>query len=293
MIVKKTHTDDNYAIFTDVADNIGYEFTTKKAPRIYCKNPNDGTFLLDENNEKIVLSDFPAIEKRFKHFVFDNNISGLESEDSDVEYDFIYSNDVMSNDLHMIRAETNTKKYKEFVNNCRLHNWVTLSSYSDEVEVTNAKTIEINNSNTYKYVEIGGLERGNYVLDNVLHGWDLPNRAKQSAEKYDIFVGKLQGCSNKFCMVLNDNTSDIVFTNGCYRVRISNERVRLSFYRFLYTKEYRYQMESLSTGSLLLDIKPDEFVNKIYFPLLSDEDLQKMREFIDQQEVFVNYRNEF
>lgn len=294
LIVKKTHTNENYSIFTDVAETIGYEYNVKKAPRIYQKNPDDGSFILDENNEKIILSDFPCIAKRFRQFVFDNGISGFESEDSGTEYDFLYSKTVIDDtEMHLIRAETNTKKYKEFVQECVKHKWVTLFDFKDDVKVTNAKSITIEKGKMYKYIEISGLEHGNYVLDTLLRGWDLPNRAKQSAQKYDIFVGKLQGCSNKFCMVLNNDTSDLVFTNGCYRVRINDEKVRLSFYRFLFTQEYRFQMESLSTGSLLLDIKPDDFVNKIYFPLLNDEELAGMKDFIKQQEMFINYRNVF
>lgn len=293
LIVRKAHTDDNYQIFTDVAETIGYEYNTKKTARLYEKNPDDGSFMLDSNNEKIILSDFPKITKRFMHFAFDNNLSGFEMEENDSEYEVLNSTEVIADELHLIRAETNTKAFKEFEKQCKEHNWVTLKNFEEHVEVSNSKSIEIDKSKKYIYVEISALERGNYVTDCSLMGWDLPNRAKQGSNKYDIFVGKLQGCSNKFCMVLNNDTSNLVFTNGCYRVRIDDEKVRLSFYRFLFTKEYRYQMESLSTGSLLLDIKPDDFLGRIYFPLLTDEEVQHMKEFINQQESFVNYRNVF
>lgn len=293
LIVKKCTPSLNYPIFTDVALNIGYDFNSKKADRIYVKNSDDGSFMLDENNEKIVKSDFPIIASRFKKFAFDNNIAGFEAEDNGCSYETIYSKNVEENSIKLIRAETNTKEYKDFIDKCKNYGWVTLNDYNSFVELSNQKSIEISKDKEYRYIEISSLERGNYITENILMGWDLPNRAKQGAKKYDIFVGKLQGCSNKFCMVLNDSTDNLIFTNGCYRIRIKDEKIRLSFYRFLFTKEYRFQMESLSTGSLLLDIKPNDFLEKIYFPILTDVEIEKMKSFVEQQESFINYRNIF
>lgn len=92
-------------------------------------------------------------------------------------------------------------------------------------------------------------------------------------------------------MILNDNYEDIVVTNGCYRIRIEDENVRLSFYKFLFSKEYKLQMESLTTGSIMLDIKKDDIQNNLYFPMLDNNELKTMKEFIKQQEFFVKLRN--
>jgi len=43
---------------------------------------------------------------------------------------------------------------------------------------------------------------------------ELPNRAKQSVKKYDILISKLAGSLDKFAMILQDNTDNIVATNG-------------------------------------------------------------------------------
>jgi restriction endonuclease S subunit len=119
----------------------------------------------------------------------------------------------------------------------------------------------------------------------------LPNRAKQSVQKYDICISKLKGSLDKFCMILNDNTDDIVLTNGCYKITIGDEKERLSFYKFLFSKDYKIQMSSLATGSIMLDVKDNDLKEKLVFNILEDAELQEMREFIKQQEFFIKLRN--
>ena len=85
-------------------------------------------------------------------------------------------------------------------------------------------------------------------------GWQLPNRAKIKLEKYDILIAKIRGCFSKFCMILEDNKY-LVATNGFYRIRIKNEVDRLNFYSFLFTDNYKKQMECLSTGTLISDVQ--------------------------------------
>jgi len=92
-------------------------------------------------------------------------------------------------------------------------------------------------------------------------------------------------------MILNDNVDDIVLTNGCYKISIEDEKTRLSFYKFLFSKEYLIQMSCLATGSIMLDVKEDDLRNSMVFPLLNAQELEEMRGFIKQQEFLIKLRN--
>ena len=52
-----------------------------------------------------------------------------------------------------------------------------------------------------------------YKKDNILMGWELPNRAKIGLKKYDILISKIRGCFSKFCIIL-ENNKYLVATNG-------------------------------------------------------------------------------
>jgi hypothetical protein len=43
----------------------------------------------------------------------------------------------------------------------------------------------------------------------------------------------------------------------------------------------------------MLDIKVDDIKNNLYFPILEEQELNKMKDFIKNQEFFINLRNNF
>ena len=61
-----------------------------------------------------------------------------------------------------------------------------------------------------------------------------------------------------------------------------------NFYKFLFSQEYKIQMEALATGRIMFDVKKYDLKNNIYFPLLNDAELDDMKEFVKQQEYFGN-----
>lgn len=67
----------------------------------------------------------------------------------------------------------------------------------------------------------------------------------------------LLGSRDKFFMMLEDKTDNIVVTNGLYRVRITNERIRLSFFAFLFSKSFESQFEAFATGHIQTNTVPE------------------------------------
>lgn len=288
LILKKEKLNNNYNIFTAVAENIGFNYKAKKLEKLY-KKDSFGEYLLDNDNKKIPLSDFDDISKQFKQFIYDNNIAGFNRKNNNIKYDYICLNDIKENNL-IINPETNTDKYKNIVNSIKSQKYTTLSN----CDITNKKDfINIIRDQVYNYIDISNLETGGYALNNKLYGWNLPDRAKLKAEKHDIFISKLKGSSDKFCMILHDDVNKTIVTNGTYRIRIDDEIKRLSFYKFLFSNAYKIQMESLAIGSIMADIKEKDLRDNLYFPILSDEELEEMKSFVKHQEVFVKLKNSF
>ena len=285
LIVRKENINKNYKFFTAVAENIGFDYKAKDLKKLYQKDKTNGNFILDKNNKKISLTDLNNIAERFRKFINDTNISGFEKENSNLIYDYITYDDY-NKDL-ILRPETNTKLYIDTINKIKNTNYATLK----DAKITNKNSLEKDLSKEYSYIDISNIEKGNYLLNNRLLGWELPNRAKQSVNKYDICISKLKGSLEKFCMILNDNTDNIVLTNGCYKITINDEKTRLSFYKFLFSNDYITQMSCLATGSIMLDVKDNDLKEKIVFPLLNEKELTEMQEFLKQQEFFIKLRN--
>ena len=275
-----------YNIFTDVAINIGFNYKSKKLEKIYKKNYNNGHYLLDDNNNKIILSDLDDIAKKFKNFAFDNSLVGFEKEKNNASYNYIPYNKIKSEDF-VIRPEMNIPSYLDIVKQIKSKDFYTLN----DCIVTNKKSInKIDNASIYSYIDITNMSNGDYSLNNKLYGWDLPNRAKLSAKKNDIFISKLKGSIDKFCMILHDETINTIITNGCYKISISDEAKRLSFYKFLFSNQYLIQMEALATGSIMLDVKEKDIKTMLFFPKLSRKELDEMKELVKYQEKFIKLK---
>ncbi len=254
--------------------------------KIYKKNYNNGHYLLDDNNNKIILSDLDDIAKKFKNFAFDNSLVGFEKEKNNASYNYIPYNKIKSEDF-VIRPEMNIPSYLDIVKQIKSKDFYTLN----DCIVTNKKSInKIDNASIYSYIDITNMSNGDYSLNNKLYGWDLPNRAKLSAKKNDIFISKLKGSIDKFCMILHDETINTIITNGCYKISISDEAKRLSFYKFLFSNQYLIQMEALATGSIMLDVKEKDIKTMLFFPKLSRKELDEMKELVKYQEKFIKLK---
>ncbi|MDA3053791.1 MULTISPECIES: HsdM family class I SAM-dependent methyltransferase [unclassified Campylobacter] len=281
LVVKKEKMENDYRIFTAVANDVGFDFHKKTLDRLYQRDENNGTEILDTDNNKIPLSDFPLILQKFKQFIFDNNISGFEKENTNMDYAYITRNNFLKNLI--LRAESNEFEYISTINKIKSQDYFTLLAD----EITNKKEVKKISHDDYIYLDIGNIGYGSYRLDNILKGWQLPNRAAMNLQKYDICISKLKGSLESFAMILHDNAENFILTNGCYRIRIDDEVKRLSFYGFLFSQDYLIQMKALATGSIMLDVKENDLCD-IVFPKLSDYKLHAIKNYINSSREFIN-----
>jgi type I restriction enzyme M protein len=297
LIVKKEKVKGDYKIFTAVANKIGFDHKAKKIPPLFLRDKKTGDFLLDSENQKIPDDDLLLIEKQFKKFVCDNNIEGFESEDNNLNYSFTTKNTILNDKNLILCAKRSNIKYLNLLKQIKKEDYVTLLDLN--ADVSNSLSFSKNKEKQYIYLDTRELFTGYYKKRNYLMGWELPNRAKQSLNKYDILIAKTRGCFDKFCIILEDR-DDLVATNGFWRIRIENEKQRLNFYHYLHTKEYKEQMEALATGTILADVKEDDLKEKLLIPTNNlENNYQKMKKFIEVQEELIkddedvnNYQSE-
>lgn len=261
LIFQKTITSINYRIFSGVANKIGFEQTRKNTPPIY-KMTDDGDFIL-KDNRKVIYNDLINIANEFKQFAYDEGLLGFEKEDSNTEYSSFHKEKIESDKNKIISARRTHKNYTDIINTIKKTDFKTLSKIN--ADVSNKKDCHIQKDKNYIYLDTGELFNGQYRRANVLKGWELPNRAKLSVQKNDILISKTKGCFNKFCMIVEESPN-IIATNGFYRVRIKDENERLNFFSFCFTKNYIVQMEALTTGTVLADIKVWDLKDNLYIP---------------------------
>lgn len=270
LFFKKEKIKGDYKIFIDVTNKIGFNPTRKNQPKIFKRDEN-GDFLLDENNNKIIDNDLIIIQDKFKRFCFDNNIHGMERENLNIDYCFTNLKTFLKDDQLILCPKRYSHPYQSLISTLKRNAYATLKDINGVVENSPKGRVVKKLSKQYIYLETKDLFNGMYKKDNILMGWELPNRAKIGLKKYDILISKIRGCFSKFCMIL-ENNKYLIATNGFYRIRIENEVDRLNFYSFLFTDNYKKQMECLSTGTILADVKKDDVLNKLYFNVHKKEE---------------------
>lgn len=285
----------DYKIFMATVNNLGFDYNSKNLSPLFMRDQNNGEYILDNNNQRISLNDFPSITEKFKSFVYDfcninNRLNKIENESQKVHYNYVLKSRLFDEDENknlIINPELFEEKYLKCIEKIQKNKFSNLKNFDISNKKENDFAIE--KSALYTYIDISNLSHGDYSTKNKLRGWELPNRAKVSIQENDIIISKLKGSFEKFAMIINtNNTENLIATNGCFRIRINDENIRLSFYHFLFTNDFLIQAEALATGSIMLDLKLEDIKNKIYFPILENDELAKMKTFVEVQKQMKN-----
>jgi type I restriction enzyme M protein len=285
LIVQKIKTQKDYEIFVGQAKRIGFDFKKSSTPRIYKRDPLSGLQLLDGNAEPIPDNDLESLAEQFKAFAQRNKVTQLnqhiEPSNSGLSYQSVRKSEILEDPNLVISPKRYSKSYIEVIDRLGKEGFQTLGQVGAEISIT--ENLVVNDTEEYIYLDIGEIGLGTYKTDNILRGWELPGRARQRVSQGDILVARLSGSSSKFCMITSSHTN-LIATNGLFRVRIEDERERLKFYHFLYSREMQVQIEALSTGSIMEDIKLEDFRTRVIYPSkLSNSTLSKMQKLVDLQ----------
>jgi len=284
IFIQKGTSPDNYDIFMGVADHIGFDVTKRNTPPLIKRKEEDGTFLMDENNQEMIENDLLDIEQAILCFTKDEGISGFKSPDKQVSYDVASKQDIENIRCINPKIYANVTGYKNTVKKIRKKKYFRLGE--EGVSVGNDDRLKHEPSLMYDYIQTRDACRDNVIHISKLRGWELPNRARQKISKDDIFVVKMENSASGFFYAFSIY-DEMLASNGFYKVKIEDAAHRLSFYRFLFCEEYTTQMNALATGSIMGDVKKHHLLNLLYIPLLDDNQLKQIRAYMEAKESFL------
>lgn len=269
---------EEYDIAVQVIDRVGWSTGDKKAAPTFRRDTADGTFVLDENSEMILDSDFGAV------------LSGIRLSDASQDFPWLTANapadeqhadrawsvssKVITDDpLFTMDAKRLNQKYLEVVaairgvEHARLGD---LAEFVDEGVGADGEPLAISKSSDYRYVELQSVESGSYRSET-LKGWQLPARARHGASPGDFFVGAVWGSVRKW-MLVGQGSDDLLVTNGMHRLRLKPEHAErvVDLVAAFSTEAYRVQMRARARGSDgLAEVSADD-VADVLIPLVTD-----------------------
>lgn len=289
LFVKKGKPKSSYSILMCQAKTIGFDFKKQDTPPIYKLAESSGEPLKDSAGDPIPNNDLVEISEKFKSFAKAERISGLNSTGSTYEFETVRSSEVLASHDAILSPKRYSAEY--LLLRKKLSEIETFTLASIGAVISNSSTFTRISNQRYIYLDIGQIGRCTYGLDNEMRGWELPDRAKQKVNNGDILVSRLAGSANKFCLI-NTGHDNLIATNGLWRIRVEDEETRLAILHFMFSKDYQIQIDALATGSIMEDIKEDDFTNKVLFPKVVDSNsLQQLSEYLEIQAKFLQSLN--
>jgi type I restriction enzyme M protein len=287
----RTSADDSsYEFAVEIIDRVGWSTGDKKALPTYKRDSLDGTFLLDEENNFVLDSEFSTTLDRLRtsdaaaHNAWFNEGLSIDSGSSPGWSVGISS---IVNDPHVT---LDPKRLSEKFSQIRARIMESphfrlgdVMQFLPERFSYEGKPQKIQASNMYRYVEIQDVETAGYGWRS-LRGWELPQRARHFAEAGDFYIGSIRNSVKKWFMV-GDNAENLVVTNGMHRMRLKagKEASLIDIVVGLSSEAYRVQMRGLARGADgLAEIAVEDAMN-IVLPTIEDDFARaSLKPFVDQ-----------
>ena len=268
---------DDYQFAVELIEKVGWDAGNKKAAPIYKRDPEDGSFIIDEDGSPVLDCDFGGAINRILSSDAANCFSWLSKgkridpavDGWSVSIKYIYSDPDLTMDPKRFG-----RKVVELRNKLKNKPHILLGDIVDFIpEKQNAygKKVSVQKSGIYQYVEIQDIGFGDFHCKE-MRGWELPSRAKHFASAGDIYIGAIWGSAIKWCYI-PEGADNIVVTNGCFRCRVKDgmKKYTPDLLAYLNSEGWGVQMRAFSRGSDgLAEICEDDAKNVI-IPLLTDD----------------------
>lgn len=251
----KNLVSEDYEFFVELIENLGWEAGNKKAATLYQRSVEDGSFIVDDNGEFIVDSDFKKSIERIRSSnaadYFDWLTDGQDIVDSEDSWSISISEVIDDPDLTL-----DPKRYCKKVFGLRQEllkgDHFLLGDVVDFVAErtnSNGKPVKALSSVEYSYTEIADIGYGDFN-SRKMRGWELPSRGRHFTENGDIYFGSIWGSVAKWCYV-GEGYKNHVVTNGCHRCRIKHgkEKYLTDLIAYMNTEGWATQLRSLARGS--------------------------------------------
>jgi type I restriction enzyme M protein len=271
---------ENYSFAVEMIENVGWDAGNKKAAPIYKRNIEDGSFIINDEGDLIIDSDFDDAVGKIRvsnaSKDFDWLVEGLVNTKNKNGWSINIKEVINDPDL-TLDPKRYCRKVKDLRQSLQSMPHFTLGELVDflpEKFDSIGKSVKSKLSNNYKYVEIQNIGYGEYNFEE-LKGWQLPSRARHFAEEGDLYFGSIWGSVAKWCYV-GKGMDEIVVTNGCHRcrVKIGMENNLLDLIAYMNTEGWATQMRSFARGSDGLAEVSIEDAKKVIIPKIEKQTLR-------------------
>ena len=241
---------ETHPFYTGIVESVGWSVGDKRAVRIYKRHPETGAYITDENNELVPDQDFDRVlldiqsQRMISTFQWIGQQSApAVSAPSGWSVDF---REVTKRRDLSLDPKRWSQRYAEVRASVSDVEHIVLGEI---VELVAEEGVPDAPSEVFQYVEIQDVSDG-LATPNNRRGWELPSRARHSAEKGDIFVGGVWGSLPKW-FVAGGDCSNLIVSNGFKRLRLKPgcDDQLADLIASLVSENYLIQARALCTGS--------------------------------------------
>ena len=271
---------EDYPIYFGMIESVGWQAGDKTAKPLYLRNKENGTIVLDENNNPVLDSDFSQVLDEYQRSAVANVYpwilngrkvpEGAQSMTTTVQQ-------VINSGKLILDPKRFCSKYLSLRNDVRRGAHFKIGDVLQKVE---RKTFKPEASKFYRYVQIEDIRYGSHDFKEI-RGWELPGRAKLIADYRDFFIAHVWGCAGKWFVVSDGAQEGMVVTNGCSRFRIKDqgEEKLVDLVAGLCSELFAVQMRALATGSDgLAQVDPDDILSIVLPRVTSREERSRLSE---------------
>jgi type I restriction enzyme M protein len=273
---------DDYDFHVGLIQSVGWHLGDKGARPIYKRDPTDGSYLTDQHRNRVLDSDFDRVIEEMRSSTaaltrkwMAGGSTGVGEDGWSVSMAGIAADRWLTLDpKRLSRKATELREAIRRQSHYRL---------GDLVEFVPQAAQKWDGKTLYRYVQIDDIASGGYGW-TTLRGWELPDRARHLADPGDVFIGAVWSSVKKWMMAGGD-TTDLIVTNGCQRIRIKpeHEDKLLDMVVALSTDAYATQMRSLARGSDGLAEISEGDIAEVLIPVVTDKTVRtEVQPFIDQ-----------
>jgi len=287
--LSKSSDTEEYEFSVEVVDRVGMRVGDKRSEPIFKRDPNDGSFILDENDELIADSDFGVVLDRIRSSTasqhFDWLTEGLQAASEAAGWSVSIS-DVVHDRYRTLDPKKRSQKFALLRSEIMAVEHFMLRDIVDFIPEgigPGGLAERPESGRLYRYVEISDVGIGTYRWSS-LRGWELPSRARHFAQPGDFYLGSIWSSVKKWYLA-GRNCADLVVTNGFHRVRLKpgKEDYITDLVVGLCSESYATQMRGLARGSDGLAEIPEDDAATVLLPRVLDETIRReMQPFVDQ-----------
>ncbi|MCX5473665.1 N-6 DNA methylase [Alcaligenes sp. A-TC2] len=262
----------DFPIHFNLVEKVGWDLQSKRSGRIYKRDPNDGSVILDESNQPVLDADFNRVlNDLYSSTVVDAFpwlAAGVPEANSSGGWT-VQASEVLAREDLCLDPKFWSPKH---VAVCDAILGGAHFKIENVLRPVNRRP-KRSSSTVYRYVEIEKIYEnfGAYISENY-YGWALPDRAKLAAAPGDVFIANIWSSAGKW-MMAGDEAKDgkLLVTTGCthFEVIPGQEALLPDLIFGLSSEAFRVQMRARATGSDGLSSVATEDIGKIVLPKIS------------------------